>query len=508
MLQARELPKVSIPEKFLPLDIDSALYNIEKAAYLGFGKAQTKMGAAYELCHFGCEFDPTLSLHYNNLAARQGDAEAEMAISKWFLCGYEGVFNKSEELAFTYAQRAAQIGLPTAEFAMGYFYEVGIHTSVSLKEARIWYTKAADHGNKDAAARIEGITRSKTLSRKDHEKIAVAKINSARASRYGRRPERLTRPSMPSMPEVSSAPSIPYGTVNMPEVNIPYQGFASHGPYSPPTTSPTYAGSAYSGPVYPTSPTLPSDSYNRSRLNPGTGIFKDERVDVTVSSLAGPLRPNSITTNQTHGSGRGTGPQRFGPGITLPPHSPDPQGLKRPSTGMGPQQASYDVRQKPLPSIDIGFSAPPDLSSADRKKRTERPENPIANHPPAGRGNEVRLERLSSRPQVIGQNTLQGVDVRTQSPYHVTGSPAMANRPPRQEPIPSRPAASSSAVVAVSKPPSVSTNTIPVPSDSASSGARPGKGPSTFEEMGVPQGKKGDDCVRYSFGSRRGENFC
>ena len=42
-----------------------------------------------------------------------------MAISKWLLVGHEGVFEKNEELAFTYAQRAADSGLATAEFALG-----------------------------------------------------------------------------------------------------------------------------------------------------------------------------------------------------------------------------------------------------------------------------------------------------------------------------------------------------------------------------------------------------
>ena len=84
-----------------------------------FQRAQLKMGTAYELCQLGCDFNPALSLHYNALAARQGEAEAEMAISKWFLCGHEGVFEKNEELAYEYAKRAAASGLGTAEFAIG-----------------------------------------------------------------------------------------------------------------------------------------------------------------------------------------------------------------------------------------------------------------------------------------------------------------------------------------------------------------------------------------------------
>jgi len=79
------------------------------------------MGTAYELCQLSCDFDPAMSLHYNALAARQGEAEADMAISKWFLCGHEGVFDKNEELAYVYAKKAAASGLGTAEFAIGMY---------------------------------------------------------------------------------------------------------------------------------------------------------------------------------------------------------------------------------------------------------------------------------------------------------------------------------------------------------------------------------------------------
>lgn len=126
MLLAREISSISVPDDILPIDIRMAKNYIEKAAYLGFSKAQLKMGQAYELCQLGVEFDPALSLHYNALAAKQGEAESDMAISKWFLCGHEGVFEKNEEQAFVFASRAAQTEMPTAEFAIGYFYEIGM----------------------------------------------------------------------------------------------------------------------------------------------------------------------------------------------------------------------------------------------------------------------------------------------------------------------------------------------------------------------------------------------
>lgn len=96
MLQAHDLPQVILPEQYLSLDITGARFNIEKAAYLGFAKAQTKMGAAYELCQLGCDFNPALSLHYNALAAKQGEPEADMAISKWFCAATKGSLTRTK----------------------------------------------------------------------------------------------------------------------------------------------------------------------------------------------------------------------------------------------------------------------------------------------------------------------------------------------------------------------------------------------------------------------------
>ena len=64
-----------------------------------------------------------------------------MALSKWFLCGAEGGFEKDESLAYTFAEKAARRGLPAAEFAMGYYWEVGIGTRRDVDRAIAWYEK-------------------------------------------------------------------------------------------------------------------------------------------------------------------------------------------------------------------------------------------------------------------------------------------------------------------------------------------------------------------------------
>lgn len=231
MLVARDLPDVAVPDGVLALDIVVARQYIEKAAYLGFAKAQLKMGQAYELCQLGCDFNPALSLHYYGLAARQGQPEACLGVSRWFLFGYEGTFAKNELLAYKYAQLAAASKLPTGEFAMGYYSEIGIHVEKDVREARRWYELAAEHGNKDALGRLEGLSQSKSLSKQDHETTTLTRIKSQHGSQRGKRPDRFKQVSaMPAVtedsprvsPRVTPQPSprqSEFGGSNMPDPN-------------------------------------------------------------------------------------------------------------------------------------------------------------------------------------------------------------------------------------------------------------------------------------------------
>lgn len=118
LLLAGEFNGATVPEQILPHDERAARRMLEKAASLGFSHAQQKLGSAYENATWGCDYDPIMSLHYYTLAAKQGDQDAMMGLSKWYLCGGDG-FSPNEENAYIYAERAAKMGLPQAEFAMG-----------------------------------------------------------------------------------------------------------------------------------------------------------------------------------------------------------------------------------------------------------------------------------------------------------------------------------------------------------------------------------------------------
>lgn len=115
--------------------------HLERAAYLNFAPAQYKLGHAYEFAAPPFPFDALLSVQYYSLASQQGEIEADMALSKWFLCGAEGSFEKDEALAYTFAEKAARKGLPSAEFAMGYYAEVGVGGPKDIEAARKWYTR-------------------------------------------------------------------------------------------------------------------------------------------------------------------------------------------------------------------------------------------------------------------------------------------------------------------------------------------------------------------------------
>jgi TPR repeat protein len=114
-----------------------------KAAQLGFVASQYKLGFCYEYGLLGCAIDPKRSIAWYTKAAEKGDAEAELALSGWYLTGSEGVLPQSDAEAYLWARRAANKGLSKAEFAVGYYAEQGIGVKQDIEFAKRWYMRAA-----------------------------------------------------------------------------------------------------------------------------------------------------------------------------------------------------------------------------------------------------------------------------------------------------------------------------------------------------------------------------
>ncbi|KAF2121732.1 hypothetical protein BDV96DRAFT_593713 [Lophiotrema nucula] len=555
MLQARELPQINVPEVFLPYDEKSARQNIEKAAYLGFAKAQLKMGSAYELCSLGCEFNPTLSMHYNALASRQGEAEADMAISKWFLCGHEGEFAKNEELAYQYAQRAAQAQLPTAEFALGYFNEIGMNTPVNLEKALEWYERSSRNGNKDADARIESISKSRTLSKKDHENIAISKIKSQHGSMRGQRPARLQKAAAPPLPSIMDNSPSDYGSdTNSPAVANPNSRLpdrnATTTPYPLSDKPPVLPNIALSSPVDRPSTTTPYPMDNGPpRLSGGRAPIAGGFAPELRAATARPTSAFQINPNLYGGGNNGYGPP--GPGgrpqpppgnnlgpLPLRPHtSVDNMGpggpritsgqQRNPSGGLPISPGAYRQpggapsadrpESRPAPSsqgADIGFSAPDaGRNKLQKQQQLQQPLKKAPTLPDIG-----YIAPLETKQHTRPSTVQPGMDGRTARPEIRPGTaqpgprpgsrPGSSGRPSSRDPVPQPPAKNAatpqaapkqSAPVSATKPavkPAVKpAGAKPAPAKPAAPSHPPGKGPKTFDEMGIGQAPKDNDCV-------------
>ena len=153
-----------------------------QSADLGHVEANYRLGDAYEHGKLSCPKDPALSVHFYTGAAQRGHPLGMMALCAWYMVGAEPVLEKDENEAYEWAKRAAETGIPSAilftaplslyasltyafllaglpkaQYAVGYFTEMGIGCRRDPLEANVWYVRAADQGDERAKHRIAAI---------------------------------------------------------------------------------------------------------------------------------------------------------------------------------------------------------------------------------------------------------------------------------------------------------------------------------------------------------------
>ncbi|PVU95067.1 hypothetical protein BB560_005890 [Smittium megazygosporum] len=138
-------------------DYEEAHKQLERAASLGMPEAQHKLGHLFEFGEYGFPADPYTSIAYYNTSANQGFALSQMALSGWYLSGAKGILEQSDTLAYDWCLRAANQGLPRAQFGMGYYYDIGIGVERDLQKAIEWYEKAAASGSAEAKERLQKV---------------------------------------------------------------------------------------------------------------------------------------------------------------------------------------------------------------------------------------------------------------------------------------------------------------------------------------------------------------
>ncbi|KAJ1322996.1 enhanced entry protein LpnE [Microdochium nivale] len=159
MLLLNELADITIQEpiynQVLGPEREQARTYIEKAAHLGFSKAQLRLGEAYENGELGCDRDLARSIDYFRLAATRGNHKAADWLSHWYQLGGNGMTVKNKRLSFAYGLFAAEAGVANAQFRVGSFYEDGFGVNVDRQEADFWYRKAALGGHQRAIDKLE-----------------------------------------------------------------------------------------------------------------------------------------------------------------------------------------------------------------------------------------------------------------------------------------------------------------------------------------------------------------
>jgi TPR repeat protein len=135
-------------------DLTYAAELFTQAADLGHPEANFRMGDSYEHGKLGCPKDPGLSVHFYTGAAERGHAAAMMGLCAWYMVGAPPILEKDEEEAYEWARRSAELGFVKAEYAVGYFTEMGIGCRRDILEANVWYVKAADAGDERAKQRL------------------------------------------------------------------------------------------------------------------------------------------------------------------------------------------------------------------------------------------------------------------------------------------------------------------------------------------------------------------
>ncbi|KAK1763524.1 hypothetical protein QBC33DRAFT_459115 [Phialemonium atrogriseum] len=164
------------PNDAIVRDESYAFQLFKQAADLGYKFSQFRLGCAYEYGLMGCPVDPRLSIMWYSRAATQEEHQSELSLSGWYLTGSEGVLQQSDTEAYLWARKAAMAGLAKAEYAMGYFTEVGIGVPANLEDAKRWYWRAAAQDFPKARERLEDLKRSGKNGPRQRERISRSKI--------------------------------------------------------------------------------------------------------------------------------------------------------------------------------------------------------------------------------------------------------------------------------------------------------------------------------------------
>lgn len=120
---------------------------VEKAAHQGHAPAQARLSFYFQIGR-GVPQDHAAAFKWAQQAAEAGDAQGAylMGLSHWQGYGVE----KNGALALEWYLKAAAQHHAVAELQLGTFYADGTLVAADRDQARAWFQRSFDHGEKDA----------------------------------------------------------------------------------------------------------------------------------------------------------------------------------------------------------------------------------------------------------------------------------------------------------------------------------------------------------------------
>ena len=128
-------------------DHHNALPLLQRAAGMGYAKAQTDLGYCYDK-GYGVAQDYSEAVKWYRKAAEQGEIYAQNNLGESYYYG-QGVAQDYSE-AVKWYRKAAEQGYVDAQNNLGWCYQNGKGVVQDYAEAVKWYRKAAEQGNADA----------------------------------------------------------------------------------------------------------------------------------------------------------------------------------------------------------------------------------------------------------------------------------------------------------------------------------------------------------------------
>ncbi|GAN09700.1 HCP-like protein [Mucor ambiguus] len=144
-------------------DSSYALELLHTSAHMEYLPSQVKLGELYEMGgHDLVQVDDALSIYWYTRAAEQGNADAALALSSWYLTGSTGILAQSDREAYLWARKAASCQLAErwtiakAYFLVGMYvkHKIGV-SETSTEDAAVWFERSAALGHLGAMAMFE-----------------------------------------------------------------------------------------------------------------------------------------------------------------------------------------------------------------------------------------------------------------------------------------------------------------------------------------------------------------